>query len=138
MLKLTKPNTKQSPVERTKRALREFASYADEVVRDERLRSDIRAAVGHGTEVGTRIKEDIDAGSITTRLATDRKLRRKLRATLDDLDSASDRLRRKRRHYVRNALLIVLGAGAVAASIPKIRSLVQDVPDSPGEPVPVT
>ena len=94
MLKLKK----QSQADRAKVTLRDFASYADKVVRDERLRADILAAVGHGTEAGNRIREDIDAGSIATRLAADRKLRKKLRATLDDLDNASDRLRRKRRH----------------------------------------
>lgn len=134
MLKLKK----QTQVDRAKQTLRDVASYADHVVRDERLRADILAAVGHGTEAGNRIKEDIDAGSIATRLASDRKLRKKLRATLDDLDNASDRLRRKRRHVVRNAFLIVLGAGVVAASIPKVRSLVQEGTNSPSEPVPVT
>ena len=133
MLKLKK----QSQADRAKVTLRDFASYADKVVRDERLRADILAAVGHGTEAGNRIREDIDAGSIATRLAADRKLRKKLRATLDDLDNASDRLRRKRRHYVRNAFLVVAGAGVVAAVIPKARSLVQGA-DRPSEPMPVT
>ncbi len=126
----------QSQVDKAKVTLREFASYADKVVRDERLRTDILAAVGHGTEATNRIREDIDAGSIATRLAADRKLRKKLRATLDDLDHASDRLRRKRRHYIRNAFLVLAGAGMVAAIIPKARSLVQGGADRPSEPMP--
>ena len=126
----------QSQVDKAKVALRDFASYADKVVRDERLRTDILAAVGHGTEATNRIREDIDAGSIATRLAADRKLRKKLRATLDDLDHASDRLRRKRRHYIRNAFLVLAGAGMVAAIIPKARSLVQGGADRPTEPMP--
>ena len=127
---------KRRQVDKAKGTLRDFASYADQVVRDERLRADILAAVGHGTEAGSRIKEDIDAGSIATRLASDRKLRKKLRATLDDLDNASDRLRRKRRHYVRNAFLVIAGAGVVAAVTPRIRSLVQGGANPSGEAMP--
>ena len=108
-------------MEQARETLRDVASYADEVVRDEKLRADIVAALGHGAEARDRIRAGLDGPGIASRLANDDKLRRKLRAALDDLDSASDRLRRKRRHYVRNVVLIVAGAGAVAALIPKAR-----------------
>jgi hypothetical protein len=129
MLKLRR----QTQVDKAKETLREVASYADDVIRDERLRADILAAIGHGAEAGERVREDINAGGIANRLADDRKLRRKLRATLDDLDSASDRLRRKRRHYFRNGVLIVAGAGAVAAIFPKARTWIANGRPRPGE-----
>jgi hypothetical protein len=112
---------RQSQTEKAKEILREVISYADEVVRDERLRGDIQAAVGHGSRASDRVKRDIDAGGITTRLAADKKLRKNLRALLDDLDSASERMRRKKGHRVRNALLIVASAGAVLAAVPNAR-----------------
>ena len=107
---------------KAKGTLRDVVSYADEVIRDERIRADIRAAVGHGSRAGARVKEDVNAGDgITTRLASNKKLRRDLRRMLDDLDSAGERMRRRKTHRVRNVLLIVASAGAALAVIPSIR-----------------
>jgi hypothetical protein len=113
--------TRESRMDKAKEALREVISYADEVVRDERLRADIRAAVGHGADASDRVKRAIATGGITTRLAGDKKLRKDLRALLDDLDNASARLRRKKRHRARNVLLIVTSAGAALAVVPNVR-----------------
>ena len=112
---------RESQMDKAKETLRDVISYADEVMRDERLRADIRAAVGHGANASDRVKMDIDAGSITTRLAGDKKLRKNLRALLDDLDNASERIRRKKGHRARNVLLIVASTGAVLVAIPNIR-----------------
>lgn len=107
--------TRQSQMDKAKETLRGVVSYADQVMRDERLRADILSAIGHGADASDRGRADIDAAGITTRLAEDKKLRRKLRATLDDLEDAGERLHPKRRHRIRNVLLIGLAAGAVAA-----------------------
>jgi hypothetical protein len=123
--------TRQSQMDKAKETLRDIVSYADEVVRDERLRGDILAAIGHGAEAGDRVRADIDAAGITTRLAADKKLRRKLRATLDDLDNASQRLRRKRRHRIRNIVLVAGAATTVAALMPSARRWLAG---RPGEP----
>ena len=117
MLKLRR----QTQLDKAKASLREVVSYADSVMRDEALRADLLAAVGHGAEMSDRVKKDIDTDGITKRLANDRKLRKELRAALDDLDSAGGRLRRRRDHRRRNVILIVAGAGAVAAIVPAAR-----------------
>jgi len=101
-------------MERAKETLSDVVSCADEIIRDERLRADILAAVGHGAEAGDRVRRDVDAAGIANRLAEDKKLRKKLRATLDDLESAGERLRPKRRHRIRNAALIAVAAGVAA------------------------
>jgi hypothetical protein len=113
--------TRESPMDKARETVRDVMSYADEVMRDERLRADIRAAVGHGAKASDRVKRDIDAGGISTRLAADRKLRRNLRALIDDLDNVNERMRRKKSHRARNVVLIVASAGAVLAVIPNIR-----------------
>jgi hypothetical protein len=115
--------TRNSGMDKAKETLRDVLSYTDEVIRDERLRADIRAAVGHGSKAGDRVKKDVNAGAITTRLAADKKLLKDLRRMLDDLDSASERIRRKKSHRARNALLIVASASAGAALvvIPSVR-----------------
>jgi hypothetical protein len=117
MLKLRR----QNQLDKAKASLREVVSYADSVVRDEALRADLLAAVGHGAQMGGRVRKDVDADGIKTRLARDRKLRKELRAAIDDLDSAGDRLRRRHDHRRRNVILIVASAGAVAAIVPAAR-----------------
>src|SRR4029450_3322227 len=87
MLKLRR----QNQLDKAKASLREVVSYADSVVRDEALPAALLAAVGHGAQMGGRVRKDVDADGIKTRLAKDRKLRRELRAAIDDLDSAGDR-----------------------------------------------
>ncbi|MGE5275264.1 MAG: hypothetical protein ACM3QU_16070 [Verrucomicrobiota bacterium] len=112
---------KQSQLDRMRTAVREAVSYVDEIASDERLRADLRAAVGHGVEARDRIRMDVTSGSIATRLANDRKLRKKIRAVLDDLDNASDRLRRRNRRRLRNVLLILGSVGAAAVATPNVR-----------------
>ena len=113
--------TRDSQMDKAKDTLRDVVSYADEVMRDERLRADIRAAVAHGSKAGDRVKQSVNAGGITTSLASDKKLRKDLRRMLDDLDSASERIRRNKSHRARNVLLIVASAGAALAVIPSVR-----------------
>jgi hypothetical protein len=117
MLKLRR----QSQLDKAKASLREVVSYADSVVRDEALRADLLAAVGHGAEMSGRVRKDVDAVGIRKRLANDGRLRKELRAAIDDIDSAGNRLRRRRDHRRRNVVLIVAGVGAVAAIVPAAR-----------------
>jgi hypothetical protein len=124
--------TRKSRMDKARETLRDVISYADEVVRDERLRADVRTAVGHGTKASDRVKKDIDAGGITTRLADDKRLRQDLRALLDDLNKASARLRRKKRHRARNVLLIVTSAGAALAVVPNVRRWLSSHRSEPG------
>jgi hypothetical protein len=124
---------RESQMDKAKETLRDVISYADEAIRDERLRADIRAAVGHGAKASERVKGGIDSDGITTRLATDRKLRKHVRALLDDLDSASDRIRRKKGHRTRNVLLIGASAIAAIAAIANVRRwLAPRTPDLAG------
>ena len=113
--------TRDSQMDRAKETLRGLISYGDELIRDERLRADIQAAVGHGVKAGDRVKADIEPDGITAQLASDKKLRKHLGALLDNLESASDRVRRKKSHRVRNVLLIIAGASAVLAFVPNVR-----------------
>ena len=112
--------TKTNQMDKAKNTLRDVVSYAQEVARDERLRADMRAALDHGTKASLRVKKDLELGGISTRLATDKKLRKHLRAMLDDLDDAGNRMRRKS-HRARNALLIAVGAVTAALAFPRVQ-----------------
>jgi hypothetical protein len=111
--------SKDSQMDKARRTMREVVKYAEEVARDERLRADVSAALAHGSKAGDQVKKDIQAGGIYSRLAADKKLRKNLRAMLDDLDAASDRVRRKKSHRVRNFVLMLLGAIGAAAALVK-------------------
>ena len=113
--------TKESRTEKAMRTTQDVVSYLQEIVRDERLRADMRAAIDHGAEASSRVKKAIEADGMTTRLAADRKLRKNLRAMLDDLDGAGDRMRRKKTHRVRNVLVMLAGGVAALLALPKIR-----------------
>jgi signal transduction protein with GAF and PtsI domain len=113
--------TRQSRLDRVKDALTEAVSYTDEIVHDKRLRSNIQSAVDHGAEARDRLRKDVGAARITTRLMTDRKLRKNLRALIDDIDRVGERMRRRRTHRVRNAMLIVAGTGAAVAIVSPAR-----------------
>ncbi len=113
--------TKDSQIDKVKKTFSELLSYLDEVIRDERLRADIRAAAGHGAKASDRVKKDLAGGSMAASLAADNKLRKNIRAMLDDLDSAGDRMRRKRTHRARNLVLMVVGGVAALSAIPRVR-----------------
>jgi hypothetical protein len=92
-----------------------------ELIRDQRLRSDIRSAVGHGVVAAHRVRDDSGLPGLTSRLAADRELRKNLRSLLDDMDSAGGRVRHKTSHRFRNALLVVGATGAIFAVVPNAR-----------------
>jgi hypothetical protein len=116
--------SRDTQMDKAKRTIRDVAKYAQEVAQDERLRADLSAALANGSKASERVKKDVEAGGIYRRLADDKKLRRNIRAMLDDLDSAGDRLRQNQSHRVRNVLLVLAGVVAAAAAWPKLRTWV--------------
>ena len=114
--------SKDSQMDKAKRTMQDVVRYAQQVARDERLRADMSAALAHGSKATGQLKKDIQAGGgIYSRLAADKKLRKNLRAMLDDLDTASNRMRRKS-HRLRNFVLMLAGVAAGAVAVPKIRA----------------
>ena len=129
-------------MDKAKRTMQDVVRYAQDVAGDERLRSDVSAALAHGSKATGQLKKDIQAGGgIYSRLAADKKLRKNLRAMLDDLDAASNRVRRKS-HRIRNFVLMLAGAVAAALAFPKIRPWLTERTEDFGtgttEPDPVT
>ena len=113
--------SKDSQMSKAKRTFRDVVEYAQEVAQDERLRADVGAALAHGSKASDQLKKDIQAGGISSKLAADKKLRKNLRAMLDDLDAASNRVRRKKSHRIRNVVLMLSGLVAAALAVVKIR-----------------
>jgi hypothetical protein len=111
---------RRSRAEKVKDALLSAASFADGALRDRSLRADLRSAGDHGAVVAERVRKDAGLSSLVIRLADDKKLRKHLKALLDDLDSASDRIRGRKTHRLRNVLLIA-GVGSLIVAVPDLR-----------------
>ena len=112
---------RKSRRERVQEVLKSAASYTEDVLRDEQLRSNIRSAAGHAAVAAEHVRKDSGLSGFAARVERDSQLRRNLRSLLDDLDSAGERVRRKKRHRLRNALLIIGGTGVTLAAVPNTR-----------------
>src|SRR5215831_2162502 len=78
---------RESKTKKTKDMLNDVISYADDLVHDERMRADLRSALDHGLAASQRLREDSGVVGLGERLESDKKLRKSIRAMLDDLDS---------------------------------------------------
>jgi len=117
---------RKTRTERVTEVLKDAASYTDRLVRDRRLRADLRSAMNHGARATTLVRRDVRNPRSASRLAGDARLRKSLRAAVDDLDRAAGRIGRKRKtHRVRNVLILVGGTGAAVAGATKGRQLLQ-------------
>ena len=83
--------------------------YVERAMSDEKLRSDVMSAFSTARELYNELVGGRDAVTVATRVATDEEIREKLRAAVDDLRSAADRLQGKRSHSGRNTTLLVAG-----------------------------
>lgn len=84
--------------------------YIERAVADEKLRQDVLSAFATARELYSELVAS--RGPVTTlatRVATDDEVQEKLKAALDDLRSAANRLQGRRERSRRNARLLVLG-----------------------------
>jgi hypothetical protein len=84
--------------------------YVERAMTDEKLRNDIFRAFRTANDLYRELMSDRDEPvRIATRVATDDDVRDKLREAIEDLRSASERLKGKRDHSTRNTLLLLTG-----------------------------
>jgi hypothetical protein len=83
--------------------------YVERAMADEKLRSDVMSAFSTARELYNELVGGRDAVTLATRVATDEEIREKLRAAVEDLRNAADRLQGKRSHSGRKTTLLVAG-----------------------------
>ena len=83
--------------------------YVERAMSDEKLRADVMSAFTTARELYNELVGGRDAVTLATRVATDDEVREKLRAAVDDLRNAADRLQGKKPHSGRNTTLLVAG-----------------------------
>jgi uncharacterized membrane protein len=96
---------------------------ATALARDKKFRKQLLSAAGHGVIARKRAARRLGFLAAVNRLAADPKLKRELRQMSKNLDKAWSRIQSKRSHKLRNTLLIVGGAGTVAAAAIPLRRL---------------
>jgi predicted RNA-binding protein len=84
--------------------------YVERAMSDEKLRADVM----HAFKTAKKLYAELVGGdtapvTLATRVATDEDIREKLAVAIEDLRSASDRLKGKKDHSGRNTALLIAG-----------------------------
>ena len=83
--------------------------YVERAIYDEKLRADVMSAFATARELYTDLIGGRNAVTLASRVATDEEIRDKLRAAVEDLRNAAERLQGKKEHSGRNTTLLVAG-----------------------------
>jgi hypothetical protein len=83
--------------------------YVERAMSDEKLRADVLSAFGTAKELYNELIGGRGAVTLATRVATDEEVRDKLKAAIEDLRNATDRLQGKKEHHGRNTTLLITG-----------------------------
>ena len=110
-------------------ATSELTGYGTELVRDEKLRERLMAAVVAGAAARKRARRQAGMRAFVQRLAADPVFRAQVGEMFVQLQKAKRRVERRRSHKLRNAVLVLAGFGAASAavSIPGVRQRILGV-----------
>jgi uncharacterized membrane protein len=95
------------------------------LAQDKKFRRELMAAIGHGAGARKRATRQFGLIALVTRLARDKELRRQLHEMSGNVQKALTRVEKKRRHRLRNSLIVVgVGGAAAATATPHVRRAV--------------
>jgi hypothetical protein len=83
--------------------------FVERAVKDEELRKNVKDAFEAAREVYNELIGGRGVVPVATRVATDEDIQENLKRAIDDLRKASDRIRGKEDHGMRNAVLLLAG-----------------------------
>ena len=83
--------------------------YVERAMSDDKLKADVLSAFSTAKELYNELMGSRSAVTVASRVATDDEVRDKLRAAIDDLRSAADRLQGRKEHHGRNTTLLITG-----------------------------
>jgi uncharacterized membrane protein len=104
-------------------AASELSGYGTKLVKDEKLRERLVAAIVAGAAARHRARRQAGVRGLVRRLAADPVLRGQLTEMVVQLQKARHRVVKRRGHKVRNSILVLAGFGAASAavSLPSVR-----------------
>jgi hypothetical protein len=83
--------------------------YVERAISDPKLKADVLSAFSTARELYNELIGSRSAVNVASRVATDDEIRDKLRAAVEDLRSAADRLQGRKEHHGRNTTLLIAG-----------------------------
>ena len=99
--------------------------YVDPLLKDEKLRKRLAAAIVAGAAARNRVRKQTGLTGFVRRMADDRVLHAQLVEMALALQVAQKRAKKTHKtHHVRNTLLFVGGTGMIVAAVPSLRSKV--------------
>jgi hypothetical protein len=101
-------------------AKRSVWPYARQLQEDEKLRRNLFAALAAGLAAWERITQLTRLSRRTAELVADPVFRREFHDAVRQLEEAQKRIEHARSHRLRNTLLVVAGAGAVATALKSV------------------
>jgi hypothetical protein len=106
-------------------AVRENAAAVAELARqlaaDKKFRKQLLRASGHAASANRRIRSRLGLLAAFRQIAVDQQLRMEVGQLIAELQAAWERAEKKRRHRLRKSLLVAVGAGAAAVTLPSSR-----------------
>jgi uncharacterized membrane protein len=101
--------------------------YVDPLVKDEKLRQRLTAAIMAGVAARQRVRRQTGLTGFARRLAADPVLRAQLVEVATQLQAAQKRAKKPRSRKLRNTVLFVSGVAMVAAAVPSAREKLMSV-----------
>jgi signal transduction protein with GAF and PtsI domain len=99
---------------------------AAQLAHDRKFRRQLVAAVRHGSAAKRRANRRTGVAATVVRLVSDGELVHELRQMTDELRRAWMRVEKKRSHKARNTALLLVAAGVVALTAPRVKELLSD------------
>ncbi len=95
--------------DRAKDRAQDMRPYIERAFKDERVREDVKSAVSTAREIYEQLMGGRQLTAAAARMATDKEIQEALRAAIDDLRDAADRIQGKSSHSGRNTTLLLTG-----------------------------
>ena len=83
--------------------------YIERAFKDEKVREDVKSAIATARDIYDQLLGGRAFSAAAARVVTDKDIQQQLRAAIDDLRDAADRVQDKKSHGARNATLLLTG-----------------------------
>jgi hypothetical protein len=94
---------------KAKDRLADAKPYAMRALQDEEVRENVKSAIAAAREIYDELVGGRGPTAVAARVATDKEIQDHLRAAIDDLKKAANRVQGKKEHSSRNATLLLTG-----------------------------
>jgi hypothetical protein len=83
--------------------------YVTRALQDEEVRENVKSAIAAAREIYAELVGGRRPSAVAARVATDKEIQDSLRAAIDDLKKAANKVQGKKEHSSRNATLLLTG-----------------------------